>query len=132
MKLSISSQEDRQIVTIEEARLDAAIATAFKDRMREILPQAGAGIILDLSQVNFMDSSGLGAVIAVLKAMPEGRELQLAGLTPNVERVFRLTHMNSVFKIIGQAGNGTDGRLIDGRSSVGAPDAASPPENRPG
>lgn len=132
MKLSISSQADRQIVTIEEARLDAAIATAFKDRMREILPQAAGGIILDLSQVNFMDSSGLGAVIAVLKAMPEGRELQLAGLTPNVERVFRLTHMNSVFKIIGQAGNGTEGRLIGARSDGGAPDAAPTLENRPG
>ncbi|MFD2843737.1 hypothetical protein [Paracoccus cavernae] len=43
MKLSISSQEDRQIVTIEEARLDAAIATAFKDRMREILPKRVQG-----------------------------------------------------------------------------------------
>lgn len=100
MKLTISPDADRQIVTVEEARLDAAIATAFKDRMREILPEAGGKVILDLSQVNFMDSSGLGAVIAVLKAMPDGHELQLAGLTPNVERVFRLTHMNSVFKII--------------------------------
>lgn len=103
MKLHITQQNDHHIVTVDEARLDAAVATAFKDRMREVLPETGDRILMDLSRVDFMDSSGLGAVIAVLKAMPKGRHLELTGLTPNVERVFRLTHMDSVFKIIPRA-----------------------------
>lgn len=52
-----------------------------------------------MRHVDFMDSSGLGAMIAVRKALPESLPLVLDGLTPNVERVFRLTRMDSVFQI---------------------------------
>lgn len=99
MKLKVVPSRDFHLVEVEEPRLDAAIATAFKDRMREITPQARGLVVLDLRNVNFMDSSGLGAVIAVLKSMPQGRKLELTGLTPNVERVFKLTRMDLVFNI---------------------------------
>ncbi|MDF3606734.1 STAS domain-containing protein [Paracoccus sp. DMF-8] len=99
MKLKVVPLREYHLVEVEEPRLDAAIATAFKDRMREITPQAKGLVMLDLRNVNFMDSSGLGAVIAVLKSMPQGRKLELTGLTPNVERVFRLTRMDLVFDI---------------------------------
>ena len=46
-----------------------------------------------------MDSSGLGAVIAIYKAMPPGSSLDLVGVTPNVERVFRLTRMDTILTI---------------------------------
>lgn len=99
MKLNVAPAKDVIKVTVGESRLDAAIATRFKDKMREIVTKGRKPILLDLGQVEFMDSSGLGAVIAVHKAMPEGLELELEGLTPNVERVFRLTRMDSVFTI---------------------------------
>lgn len=99
MNLNVAPGQDIIKVTVEEKRLDAAIATRFKDKMREIVTKGRKPILLDLGQVEFMDSSGLGAVIAVHKAMPEGLGLELQGLTPNVERVFRLTRMDSVFTI---------------------------------
>lgn len=99
MELKVVPSRDFHLVEVQEQRLDAAIATAFKDRMREIIPQAGGLVVLDLRNVNFMDSSGLGAVIAVLKSMPPGRRLELTGLTQNVERVFKLTRMDLVFNI---------------------------------
>lgn len=52
-----------------------------------------------MARVEFMDSSGLGAMIAVRKGLPESLPLVLLALTPNVERVFRLTRMDSVFDI---------------------------------
>lgn len=55
--------------------------------------------ILDLSGVAFLDSSGLGAVVAVMKMMAPDRPLELSGLTPTVDKVFRLTRMDSVFTI---------------------------------
>lgn len=54
---------------------------------------------LDLSAVDFMDSSGLGAIISIYKSMPKGRSLELTGLSSNVERVFRLTRMDTVLTI---------------------------------
>jgi anti-sigma B factor antagonist len=67
--------------------------------MREVTVDTAPRVVLDLSSVNFLDSSGLGAVVAVMKLLLPGRKLELAGLTPTVEKVFRLTRMDSVFII---------------------------------
>jgi anti-sigma B factor antagonist len=56
-------------------------------------------VILDLSAVTFIDSSGLGALVGALKQMPTGKRLELAGLTRDVAKVFRLTRMDTVFII---------------------------------
>ena len=100
MKLSIDRQDQQVTATLGETRLDAAIATAFKDRLRDIIHEAPGLVVLDLRHVTFMDSSGLGAVISVLKSLPADRRLQLSNPTPNVRRVFRLTHMDKVFTIV--------------------------------
>lgn len=97
--LIVNETESLLTVTVEESRIDAAIATRFKDRLREIVLRGRKPIRLDMRRVDFMDSSGLGAMIAVRKALPESLPLVLEGLTPNVERVFRLTRMDSVFDI---------------------------------
>ncbi|MCZ0963035.1 STAS domain-containing protein [Paracoccus benzoatiresistens] len=97
--LIINETEAQLVVTVDETRIDAAIATRFKDRLREIVLRGRKPVRLDMSRVDFMDSSGLGAMIAVRKALPESLPLVLEGLTPNVERVFRLTRMDSVFEI---------------------------------
>lgn len=98
-KLTVTETDTELAVTIEESRIDAAIATRFKDRLREIILRGRKPVRLDMRRVDFMDSSGLGAMIAVRKALPESLPLVLDGLTPNVERVFRLTRMDSVFEI---------------------------------
>lgn len=87
------------VVTAMEARIDAAGAIRFKDRMRELVQDPAPRVVLDLSQVTFLDSSGLGAVVAVMKLLGPSRALELSGLTPTVQKVFRLTRMDSVFTI---------------------------------
>lgn len=56
-------------------------------------------VVLDLGRVEFVDSSGLGAIVAAMKQLEEGRRLELAGLAPLVDRVFRLTRLDTVFRI---------------------------------
>lgn len=87
------------VVRIEEIRIDAAVAVRFKDEMRTRSSGAHPRVVLDLSRVEFLDSSGLGAVVAVLKEVTPEKALALAGLTPNVQKVFRLTRMDTVFTI---------------------------------
>ncbi|MDS9466364.1 STAS domain-containing protein [Paracoccus sp. MBLB3053] len=99
MQLTLLPHNDGITIRVDERRLDAAIATAFKDRVRNLAVHGGSLVTLDLSPVDFMDSSGLGAVIAIFKSMPAGRRLELIGLTPNVERVFRLTRMDTIMTI---------------------------------
>ncbi len=99
MQVSSEVQGETLVVRVDEARIDAAVAIQFKDRMRELVRQPVPVVLLDLSRVNFLDSSGLGAVVAVMKLLGPGRRLELAGLTPTVEKVFRLTRMDGVFTI---------------------------------
>lgn len=99
MELSIIQTDEARVVVATAARLDAAGVLAFKDRFREAVAGAETRVILDLGSVNFLDSSGLGAVVAVRRLLPDGIALELAALTPAVERVFRLTRMDSVFTI---------------------------------
>lgn len=99
MDLVCHDSEDIRIVEVAEDRIDAAVAIQFKDRMRELSDNGPMRVILDLSRVTFLDSSGLGAVVAALKQMADGRRLELSGLTPTVAKVFRLTRMDTVFTI---------------------------------
>jgi anti-sigma B factor antagonist len=99
MKITVRQEGAALIAQLDEARLDAAVAIQFKDRMREIAVGAPDRVILDLSRVEFLDSSGLGAVIAVMKMLGPERRLELAALGPAVERVVRLTRMDTVFTI---------------------------------
>ena len=97
--LDVADNGGEMRVRVTESRIDAAIAILFKDELRKIVLSNRKPVVVDMRQVDFMDSSGLGAVIAVRKAMPDGLPLILDGLTPNVERVFRLTRMDAVFEI---------------------------------
>ena len=99
MKVSTKIEGDRCIVTVQEDRIDAAVALAFKDAMRRNTVGSGAMVILNLAQVQFIDSSGLGAIVATMKHLAPDRKLVLAGLTAPVERVFTLTRMDSVFDL---------------------------------
>lgn len=99
MELTASTQGDLLIVTVCESRIDAAGAIQFKERMREVTDSPSKRVLLDLSQVQFLDSSGLGAVVAVMKLLGADRKLELSGLTPTVEKVFRLTRMDRVITI---------------------------------
>lgn len=106
MQLETENRDEGQWIRITDSRLDAAIATAFKDSMRKTLREGQGIVTLDLSDVVFMDSSGLGALISVLKSMPDERKLRLYNPTANVMRVLKLTRMDTVFNLL-EADNDT-------------------------
>jgi len=87
------------VITPIDARIDAAVAIQFKDRMRALTQDADGCVLLDLRRVDFVDSSGLGAIVGAMKQLGGQARLELAGLTPNVAKVFRLTRMDTVFTI---------------------------------
>lgn len=99
MNLTAKLQGELLIVSAQTDRIDAAGAIDFKETMRDLTRQPSSRVVLDLSLVGFLDSSGLGAVVAVMKMLAPTRRLELAGLTPTVAKVFRLTRMDSVFSI---------------------------------
>ncbi len=99
MGLTSTTTDGAQIITVHSERIDAAIAIQFKEDMRRETETDATRIVLDLAGVEFIDSSGLGAIVASMKQIGSERRLDLAGLQPVVEKVFRLTRMDTVFRL---------------------------------
>jgi anti-sigma B factor antagonist len=89
---------DCLVIGLKEKRLDAVIAMKFRDAVIERIDPGQARVVLDMACVNFMDSSGLGALVAVLKHVGNDGSLHLCGVTPGVMAVLRLTRMDRALR----------------------------------
>ena len=90
-----------EILTVKplEKRIDASSSANFKGHMVDWVNEGKHHIVLDLSEVDFIDSSGLVAIVSVLKIIGPGGDLVICGMTETVMNLFRLTRMNRVFQI---------------------------------
>ena len=99
MDLTTEDRGGKCLVKVDANRIDAAVAIQFKDKMREVADGTDLAVVLDMSSIDFIDSSGLGAVVAAMKHLGSQRKLEIAGVTPTVAKVFRLTRMDTVMTI---------------------------------
>jgi anti-anti-sigma factor len=112
MELIVDTTQSAQIIRVNASRIDAPTALQFKEDMRKITSSGKGRYVLDLAKVDFIDSSGLGAVVACMKQLRTGQSLELAALQPIVEKVFHLTRMDTIFTIHSSA----DQACVDGAS----------------
>jgi anti-sigma B factor antagonist len=82
-----------------EKRMDAFVAPDFRGQMGAFISEGQQLIVLDLSEVDFVDSSGLGAIVASLKMLGGKGDLVIAGASDKVMSLFKLTRMDRVFQI---------------------------------
>ena len=97
MKLAQRKIGSTIVLEVLETRLGADKVEAFKNAVGRHLAAGPVSIVLDLSKVEFIDSSGLGAILSILKRMPKGCELILCGTTDPVTSMFKLTRLDRVF-----------------------------------
>lgn len=85
-----------------EKRLDAGNAPAFKSHMVNYILEDHLHIAIDLSEIEFMDSSGLSALLSTLKTIGGRGKLVLFGVGSNVGKLFSLTRLDrGMFEIHG-------------------------------
>lgn len=87
------------IVVPTVKRLDASVAPAFKQAVVKVVEAGERRILLDLSGVDFLDSSGLGAMVSILKALGTQGTLAVCGAKGAVSSLFKLTRMDKVFSV---------------------------------
>jgi|ERR1041384_7871752 anti-sigma B factor antagonist len=81
--------------------LGAAEATAFRAQVRAALTESQRNIDIDLSETPFIDSSGLGTLIALHKtARARKGAVRLLNPQPPVRQILELTQMGRIFEII--------------------------------
>ncbi len=99
MQIEINKHGEILIVKLLESRLDASISVDFKDKMAEYIKNGHHAILLNISEVEFIDSSGLGAIVTSLKLSGKKGSIVICGAKETVKSMFRLTRMDKVFQI---------------------------------
>lgn len=92
--------EDILEITIDGPRIDSVVAPQLKIDLEQAVAQAPKKIVLDLSSVDFMDSTGLGVFVSLLKKLGPDGAIAVAGVQPAVLRLFQLTRLDTLFRIV--------------------------------
>ncbi len=85
-----------------KGRLDAQVSTVLKDKIKQQIYEGFVRLVMDLEGVDFLDSSGLGALVAGLRKAKEKKgEIKLCGLRSDVRSIFDITRVARLFHICG-------------------------------
>lgn len=88
------------VVLFPEGVLDWNAAPAFREELLRLAGKGGKQILVDLSAVEVIDSTGLGALIDGLKAVRKnGGDLRIAGLSEQVASMLALTKLGGILKV---------------------------------
>lgn len=102
MKIDSKHLEDGKAVVTVEGRVDVETAEEFKNRLKDLAQYQVLQVFVDVSAVDFIDSSGLSAMVSGLKALRKhGGALILCGPQPQALKALRLTLLDRVFPIYG-------------------------------
>ncbi len=98
MKLEINGDTLR-VSAVKQ--LGAANANAFRDWVREALTESYRSIEIDLAETMFLDSCGLGALVALHKtACSRQGKLRLVNPQPPVQQILDLTRLSRIFEVV--------------------------------
>ena len=103
MQMQVELRQQGRLAILRPAQsLNAAVVDQVRDEWVTWLQGAGdvRNVIIDLEQVPFMDSSGVGLLVAFLRRVVQrGGDLKIACLQPGVRLVFEITRIHKVFEI---------------------------------
>ncbi len=89
-------------VVVVAGELDLHTSPALRDHLLELIDDGAARIAVDMSKVDFMDSSSLGALITCLKRLREkDGTMSLVGMDGPPMKVMTLTGLDRVFEFVG-------------------------------
>jgi anti-sigma B factor antagonist len=101
MQLDIEKIQEGKgaIVIVQSENLDAGNVKAFKDRLLPVL-EDHQNVLIDMSKLSFIDSSGLGALLSCLRTMNGKKgQLKLFAMAKPVQALFELVRMHRIFSI---------------------------------
>jgi len=101
INLAVKLIEEASVKTLQlSGEIDAYTAPRLKESLLPLTKEADAEIIVDLENVNYMDSTGLGVFISALKSSKEyGSSFKLINLQQRVARLFKITSLDSIISI---------------------------------
>lgn len=99
MEFVMEDIEKVTVVTPVASHIDAGNAAEFRKRM-ETVTTSSQFVVLALDKVEFLDSSGLGGLLSVLRSLSsKGGDLRLCGVSPQVEALLRLVRLDQIIQV---------------------------------
>jgi len=99
MEIHVDSVNSVVVAAMPVEELDASNASEFKRDMGPVLT-SNPKLVLDLSKLRFVDSSGLGAMLSCLRQLSaQGGDLKLCAMSKQVRALFELVRMHRIFDI---------------------------------
>ena len=100
MKFDIKKRNNVVIIILEGEMVGGPDATLLSERFRELIAQGKNHIILDMKHVDYMNSSGLGILIAgVTTIRNSGGDLKLLNLVKKLKDLLQITKLHQIFDI---------------------------------
>jgi anti-sigma B factor antagonist len=100
MEITTRTLDQGKVVVSISGEVDVSTTPKMKAALAELIEGGYKRIVVEMSGVQFLDSTGLGALVGALKKLREQNgELELAALPSRVERVFQITRLDRVFTI---------------------------------
>ena len=100
MNLTTDRQHDVSVVRINETRLMYPILSEFASSISSLITSAGAKVVLDLSNVTYVDSATIGCLMDLYRqATTAGGGLKLAGVQKRVETMLSMTGAQNFLEI---------------------------------
>ena len=101
MKYSIDRQEKYIILKVENEKLDSTISPDLKAELQAIHGQGVQNIIIDLSGVKYIDSSGLSSVLVGNRIFGENNgTFILAGVSDHAMKLIKISQLDKVLSIL--------------------------------
>jgi anti-sigma B factor antagonist len=114
MDFTVAKQDrDGVLVVSPRGEIDVYTAPELKEQAASAIEEGADRVVIDMSDVDFMDSSGLGVLVSLLKRVREaGGSIRLVIPDERILKIFRITALDEVFDI--------DPRLEDALALMGA------------
>src|SRR6056297_1499921 len=98
LKFETQDSDGKNIVRIS-GDIDAYHSPKLKEKMEELIKSDSKILILEFSEVPYIDSAGLGTLVSVLRETRNyQKELKIVGLRKNIKRIFEMTRLDNIFE----------------------------------
>lgn len=100
LQVTVDDLDGIPVVTAR-GEVDVSTAPALRAELMSI-PEDTARVVVDLSEVTFLDSTGLGVLIAAMKRLRDnetGGQLHLVVTRPHIQKVLEVTGLNAIFTV---------------------------------
>jgi anti-sigma B factor antagonist len=118
-RLTTADLDDGVFCVTVVGEVDLSTAPELKEALAEVLKHDGRGVLVDLSNATFIDSTTLGVLMGAVKRLrPRGGELAITCRDPNIRKIFEITLLDRVFNIFDSTDDGIAHLRASGRGSV--------------